>query len=314
MTGMTGGRPGIRIALLGPVRAWCGEREVHLGPPQQQLVLAVLAMQAERPVCRDDLVDAIWERASGSAIGSVHKYIHGLRRALEPGRPGRSAGVLASIAGGYELRVAPGLVDVAVFAARRRAARQARAAGDLARAVQHLTAALQLWHGSALSGLGGPWAQAQRRRLAEARLSTVEERIDVQLARGYHAEQATELAALVSAHPLREELWYQLMLAEYRCGQRAQALAAYQDARHTLIDQLGVEPGPKLRRLHGQILNADPELDPPRETGRVLPAATAAMCPAQPSPRACRHWQRGSRGSQRVNRGARRPTTPDSYS
>jgi DNA-binding SARP family transcriptional activator len=283
---MTGARGFVRVQLLGPVRAWCGERELCLGPPQQQLVLA---MRADRTVCRDDLVDAIWEQASGSAISGVHKYIHGLRRALEPGRPGRSAGVLASVAGGYELRVAPGLVDVTAFAAHREAARRARVAGDLAQAAQHLAAGLHLWRGSALSGLCGPWAQAQRRRLAQAHLSTVTERVEVQLARGYHAEQADELAALVCAHPLREELWYHLMLARYRCGQRAEALAAYQDARRTLIDQLGVEPGPRLRQIHRQILNADPELDPPRETGRALPAAKATSRPAQPSRSACRH-------------------------
>jgi DNA-binding SARP family transcriptional activator len=281
----------VRVALLGPVRAWRGEREVCLGPPAQQLVLAVLAMQAEKTVCRDDLVDAIWEQASGSAVNSVYKYVHGLRRALEPGRPGRSAGVLASVAGGYELRVAPGLVDVAVFAARRAAARKARAAGDMAQAAQHLASALQLWRGSALSGLCGPWAEAQQRHLAEAQLATVEERIEVQLARGRHAEQAVELAGLVSTHPLREGLWYQLMLARYRCGQRAQALAAYQDARHTLIDQLGVEPGPRLRQLHRQILNADPDLDLPPEIGRALPAARVASQPVRPRRCARRHWR-----------------------
>jgi DNA-binding SARP family transcriptional activator len=312
MTGVTGDGALIRVQLLGTVRAWRGGLELRLGPPQQQLVLAVLAMQAGTTVCRDDLVDAVWERAADSAVNSVHKYVHGLRSAMDPGRAGRSAGPLASVAGGYELRLAPGSVDAGAFAARREAARRARAAGDLAGAAQYLASGLGLWRGSALSGLSGPWAQAQRRRLAEAHLAAVEERIEVQLARGYHAEQAAELAGLVSMHPLREGLWYQLMLARYRCGQRAQALAAYQDARDTLIDQLGVEPGARLRQLHRQILNADPELDPPREPGRAMPAAGAASRPTRPPRHACRNRRRGSTVWPGAGHGARCQDTPNS--
>jgi DNA-binding SARP family transcriptional activator len=290
--GVSDGAPPVWVQLLGPVRARRGGQQLSLGPRQQQLVLAVLALRAGTAVSREELVDAVWDRAPGSAVNGVHKYVHGLRSALEPGGRGNPARVLVSVSGGYELRLAPGQLDAAVFAGHRQAARRSRAAGDPARAARHLAAGLALWQGNALSGIGGQWAHAQAQRLAEARLSAVEEHTEVRLALGRHGELTGELAGLVAAHPLREGLWSQLILALYRCGQRAQALAAYHDARRTLISELGVEPERRLTRLYQQVLAADPQLDLPSPAVALL--ATATPPQREPSRRpSCPHRPRG---------------------
>src|SRR5215472_3534751 len=117
----------IRVQLLGPVRAWRSGCLLHLGPPQQQLLLAMLALNAGKTVPRDDLVDALWERAPDSAVGIVHKHISGLRNVLEPGHRARQTRMLAFVSGGYELRLGPGTVDTAMFARHRQEARSARA-------------------------------------------------------------------------------------------------------------------------------------------------------------------------------------------
>jgi Transcriptional regulatory protein, C terminal len=128
--GVSDGAPTVWVQLLGPVRAWRGGRQLSLGPRQQQLVLAVLALRAGTAVSREELVDAVWDRAPGSAVNGVHKYVHGLRSALEPGGRGNPARMLVSVDGGYELRLAPGQLDAAVFAGHRQAARRSRRCGD----------------------------------------------------------------------------------------------------------------------------------------------------------------------------------------
>ena len=270
MSEVTGCGRQVRVELLGPVRAWLGGRAVLLGPPQRQLVLAVLAMRAGTVLTRDELVDAIWEQAPDRAVGGLHKHVSALRAALDPGHRGGSSDVVATACGGYALLVPAGAVDAAVFGRHRAAARQAAAAGDLAAAERHLRAALGLWRGAALSGLPGPWARAGRQRLAEARLTATAERNSIRLQLGLHAELIDELTSLTALHPLREELWYQLMLALYRSGYRTRAMTAFHDARHALRDQLAIPPGPALRRLCHKILCDDPDL----AVGQVLvPAA-----------------------------------------
>jgi DNA-binding SARP family transcriptional activator len=254
------------VRLLGPVRAWRGGRLLPPGPPQQQLLLAVLALRAGTAVSREELIDTIWDQAPASAVSTLHKHISILRGALEPGHPPGTAQLLASVAGGYELRLSPQAVDTAIFTHQRTRAQVAQAAGDLPRALHLLTEALGLWHGTALAGLPGQRAQALRQQLEETRLAASEDRAGLLLALGGHAQLASELAGLAASHPLREGLWYQLMLARYRCGHLAGALAAYQAIRRTLADELGTDPGPPLARLHQQILRRDPTLDPPPAT------------------------------------------------
>ena len=255
----------LRVGVLGPVLAWLDGRELDLGPPRQRAVLAVLAVRAGRSVSRGELIDAVWGDAPpASAENAVHSYVSGLRRALEPSRAPRAAGsVLATAGPGYLLRVEPAGLDADVFGQRLAEARRLRAAAEPAGSAEAYAGALGLWRGTTLSGIPGPFAETQRVRLEEARLAAAEEHAEVRLELGQHGELAGELAALVREHPLRERLRGLLMLALYRCGRQADALACFRQARSALTGELGVEPGPGLQRLHQQILAADPALTRP---------------------------------------------------
>src|SRR6185437_5968786 len=181
VTIVSGGISGrLRVQLLGAVRAWRDEDELCLGAPRQKVVLAVLAMRAGLGVSRDELVDAVWDDPPGNAVNSVHIYVAGLREVLEPGRARRAPGTVLVTGGpGYLLPLEPGQVDAAVFRGHLAAARRSRTDGDLAAAAESLDAALGLWQGNPLAGIGGPWAQIERVRLSEARLAAVEDRAEV---------------------------------------------------------------------------------------------------------------------------------------
>jgi DNA-binding SARP family transcriptional activator/Tfp pilus assembly protein PilF len=265
----------LRIAILGPVRAWRGDVELELGAPRRRAVLGLLAAKANQVVARDDLIDGIWgEDLPASSVNALHVHVARLRAALEPGRARRAPG-LVLLAGkqGYELRLASGQLDAQVFAERLAAARALAAAGDLAGAARSFDAALRLWQGTALTGIPGPWAEIVRTGLGEQRLTAVEEHIEVTVALGRHALAAQQLVELVQEHPLRERFSGQLMLALYRCGRQAEALAAFADARRVLVRELGIEPGLPLRELHARILAADPGLDLAQDATAGRPAA-----------------------------------------
>ncbi len=168
--------------------------------------------------------------------------------------------LLAWTDAGYSVLVPPGGLDLQVFESEVARARAARAEGDLQRASDVLHAALKLWRGPLCEGLVGPGLTAERERLGERRVDVLEDWIDLDLALGRTLEVVNELRLLVAQHPLRERLRVLLMLALYRSGRQAEALAAFHEARRHLLDELGVEPGPQLRRVHEQILAADPQL------------------------------------------------------
>jgi DNA-binding SARP family transcriptional activator len=247
----------LRVELLGPVRAFSGEREVTLGSSRPRAVFAMLASRQNSVVSRAELIDGVWgENAPATAAGSLHTYVSTLRKSLEPDRGrGVAPRLLTSVGSGYRLRV--DRVDVAEFARLREQA-DALHGGDPQGARRTLDDALALWHGEALSGVGGPFAETERARLAELRAATEERRAEAGIAAGQHTEVVADLATLVREHPLRERLRELLMLALHRWGRNAEALAAYREARRTLIDELGIEPSPALRRLHDQILAGDP--------------------------------------------------------
>jgi DNA-binding SARP family transcriptional activator/DNA-binding CsgD family transcriptional regulator/tetratricopeptide (TPR) repeat protein len=249
---------GLKVELLGPVRAGYGPEWLSLGPARQRAVFAVLALRANTKVSSRELLLGVWgESAPASAAGSVHTYVSGLRRCLDSaGRAGRD--VLTSVDGGYLLKLAPDAVDVVTFGKLRA---QAAEAGEHHATRAALDAALDLWHGEALSGVPGPFAEVERRRLAEARLEAAEERAAAVLALGGHHELAAELAALVRDNPLRESARELLMLALYRSGRPAEALEVFRDTRSVFVTELGVEPSAGLRRLHQQMLSGDPALD-----------------------------------------------------
>ncbi|MFF5148072.1 BTAD domain-containing putative transcriptional regulator, partial [Streptomyces sp. NPDC013157] len=250
----------LRFALLGPVRAWRGEDEVDLGPPQQRAVLAVLLLAQGSQVLASGLVDAVWgSRAPASALGILRTYVHGLRRALEPGGDPVSS-VIRSAGDGYQLRVVAGQVDVGVFRELTVRAEGLRGGGDVVGAVGLLRKALGLWEGTALAGVRGEFALTHRRRLEELRLSAEAARVRAELDLGGHAEVVADLNRLVAEHPLDERLRELLMLALYRSGRQAAALAVYREAQTLLAEELGVDPGPGLQTLYQRVLRADARL------------------------------------------------------
>ncbi|MFI7122011.1 BTAD domain-containing putative transcriptional regulator [Amycolatopsis sp. NPDC049868] len=264
---MVGEGDGLRIEVLGPVRALSGPTELKLGPPRQRAVFAVLALRAGQPVTTAELVSAVWgQSAPSSADAGIHNYVSGLRRALEP-HGGRSSTDVLLVKGraGYTLGIEPELLDAAAF--ERLIGRARQGGASISRnAVALLDQALAMCHGEPLSGLPGPFAERERVRLTELRLAAIELRAEALLTLGEPGELHTELSELVHDHPLRERLRELWMLALYRSGRRTAALEAFREAHAILAETLGAEPGTGLRRLHAQILAQDPALSVPRNT------------------------------------------------
>jgi DNA-binding SARP family transcriptional activator len=279
--------PALRFGVLGPLRVWRQGTVVDLGPVQQRVVLAVLALQAGRPVGRQQMIDAVWgETQPRNAVNLVQRHVSGLRRALEPDRPGRTpSDLLTWTDAGYLLTLPPGALDLELFVRELARARTARAAGQLQEAAAALHSALELWRGPVCDGLSSPFLDAQADRLAESCVSALEDRIELDLVIGDHGDLIAELRDLVAEHPLRERLRGLLMLALYRAGRQADALTAFRDARRELHDELGVEPSAPLQQLHQQILTADPALAPggPAQAGSDVGAKTSRrrVVPAQ---------------------------------
>src|SRR5262249_36912747 len=241
----------LRVELLGPVRAWLGDREIALGSSRPRAVFAMLALRAGAVVRREELIAGVWGGgARATAHGSLHTYVSALRKALGPDRERGRASLLESVRSGYRLRLGPDRSDVAEFDRLREQARQQLEGGDPGGTMRTLDAALELCRGEPLSGLTGPFAPAQRPRLIEGRAAAREQRAEAGLAAGLPAEVVAELAALVGEAPLRERPRELLMLALHRSGRSAEALEAFREARRVLVAELGVEPGPGLRGVH----------------------------------------------------------------
>jgi DNA-binding SARP family transcriptional activator/Tfp pilus assembly protein PilF len=265
--------PALRVEVLGPLQAWQGDTSLALGPVQQRVVLAILALQANRPLRRDQLIEAVWgEAAPAYAVNLVQKYISGLRRALEPVRSvGSPSRLLAWTDIGYRLSLPPGCLDLEVFDREIGRARAARAAGEFPEAAQAVHAALQLWRGPAFDGLASPLLDAERERLAERRIGVLEERIEIDLAMGNDQDLVVELQRLVAEHPMRERLRGSLMTVLYRSGRQGEALAAFREVTRYLREELGIDPSAELQVLYHRILANDPGL-----AGAALAAPAAA--------------------------------------
>ena len=240
--------PGVvepRFRILGPIQVGDGRR-VSRGRPLS--LLALLLVHRGAIVHVDRALDALWERDRPThGRKAVHVVASRLRSAL-------GEGVLRSHGCGYALEMAPGELDADRFEGLVRRGRAELDAGEPREAAATLGQALALWRGPALADVAGAgFAQPQIARLEDLRLACVSDRVDAELACGRHAEALAELDALVREHPLRERLRGQQMLALYRAGRQAEALAAYRDAHETLLDGLGIEPSPALRALESAI-------------------------------------------------------------
>ncbi|MEV0721562.1 AfsR/SARP family transcriptional regulator [Micromonospora purpureochromogenes] len=279
----------LRFEILGPQRAWFADRQLNLGPGKQRAVLAVLLLSAGRPVSTGQIVEAVWpEEPPANGPNVVQKYVAGLRRVLEPDRSPRTPGQVLSLTdAGYLLRVDPEAVDAVRFERGVRRAERHRAAGRTADAAAELRAALELWHGEPFGGLSGPVLEAARQRLVETRATALETWAELELEQGRHRELIGGLVELVAEFPVRERLRHQYMLALYRSGRQAEALAAYREIDDLLREEYGIEPGEALQGLHRRILRADPTLAPTLPSPRPGPPATTAPAsnrPAEPAP------------------------------
>jgi pentatricopeptide repeat protein len=245
------------VRVLGPVEVRAADGWLT-GPPQQRLILALLALQAGQVVPVGDLVDAVWgEDPPRSAQPSIQALVTRLRRDLTT-LPG--AGV-ERCGDGYRLQIAPGEVDAQQF---RSLVRIARKAGDSRAAVAAFDQALALWRGPALADVPGTAKiEAVRTGLAAERLSAMQDRVSAMLHLGRDREAAEELAVLLAANPLAEALAGMLMVALCRLGRKADALQVFRDMRERLSGELAVEPGPELQRLQQRILAGDLALEAP---------------------------------------------------
>jgi peptide/nickel transport system substrate-binding protein len=252
----------VDLRLLGPVELRLGDGPVELGPRKQRAVLAMLALRPGRTVPTDALIEGLWgEDPPASATKMLQLYVSHLRPLL-----GGNGAAIVTHGRGYALHLGDDEVD---------AARAERLVEQ-----DRPRDALALWHGDTLEDVAEePFAAPEIRRLEELRLRASESAIDADLAAGRHAEVIGELDALVRDHPLREHLHAQRMLALYRARRQSEALEAYREARSTLVEEVGVEPGAELRALHEQVLSQDPALD------LAPPARAGASAPRPPPPR-----------------------------
>ena len=254
----------MEFKILGPLEVRQGERRLECRGQKQRLLLGILLLNANEVVSSDRLTEALWgERPPQGSGKALQVHMSRLRDMLEPGRArGGSGGILVTRPPGYALRVEPGQLDLHRFEQAVGESKLAAEAGRPEEAAQALHEALSLWRGPALADLTFEGAlQPDIARLEELRLAALEDRFDADLELGRHAGLIGELEAHIGEQPLRERPRGQLMLALYRSGRQAEALDAYREARRVLVEELGLEPGRRLKELERDILAQDPGLD-----------------------------------------------------
>jgi predicted ATPase/DNA-binding SARP family transcriptional activator len=266
----------MEIRVLGPFEMVTDDGQlVDVGGHLPQALLVALALAEGRLVPADQLLDQVWP---GEGLGDRNRlqvHISRLRKVLGSDR-------ILTRAGGYSLKIPAGALDAARFDQLAADGRAALRRQDAAEAGRLLRQALGLWRGRPLAEFADTgFAPGMITRLEEARLTATEDRLEAELMLGGHGELTGELEALVREHPLRERLWGQLILALYRAGRQGDAVGAYQRARAVLADELGVDPGPELRKLEAAVLGQDPALDAPaaadEHSSGNLPAAPSAL-------------------------------------
>ncbi len=270
----------MHIGLLGELEVLDDEgNEVAVSGAKLRSLLAVLALHVGRVVSAEHLVEALWGEDPPAAVrNGLQGLVSKLRRTLG------SSDVVVMRGDGYALDLPPEAIDVVRFERLAAEGRALVAAGELDRAVDLLTEAEALWRGQPLADFAyEDFASAAITRLSESRLAVLEERLDLEIQLGRHLRAIGQLEELVATHPLRERLRGQLMLSLYRAGRQADALRTFQEGRHLLGDELGLEPGPELRQLESAILAQDPSLS---LTTAAAPASTDVAAPSPGIPAA----------------------------
>ncbi len=272
---------GVRWGVLGPVEASRDGHPVTLGGRRPRTLVAMLVLHANRTVSTDRLVEGVWgPDAPGNPVVSLRSYVSHLRDAL-----GQSAdpslGPLVTRPGGYELIVEPGMLDADQFREFADTGRQQLEAGRAVTALQTFDEALSLWRGEPLGDVDCAALVGEVERLLEARVAVEEDRVEALLTTGATAAAVAEAARLVALHPLRERLRRLLMLAYYRSGRQADALAVYSAYRSLVREELGLDPGRELRRLEEAILQHEPSLD---EVGSPASLGSGAVVDGAPTP------------------------------
>jgi DNA-binding SARP family transcriptional activator len=269
--------------ILGPLGVRSGGRPAALGGPKERALLALLVLHANRVLSTDRLVEELWgEAAPEQAMAALRVYVSHLRKALGA----NGDGSISTCAPGYLLRLAPEQLDATLFEQLAVEGHEHLREGRPELAAVRFRDGLALWRGPALADVAdAAFAQPEIARLEELRLGAIEGRVEADLACGRHTELVGELRALVGEHPLRERLWASRILALYRAGRQAEALAAYQELRRTLSEEVGLDPSPELAALERAVLAHDPALLPtPSARGDAPPARPAAAPrPAEPS-------------------------------
>src|SRR3954468_69028 len=255
----------MRVGLLGGLEVLDDEgRDVVVAGPKLRTLLAVLALQPGRVVSAEQLIDALWGEDPPTEVrNGLQGLVSKLRRALG------STDIVSMRSAGYALELPANAVDVHRYEQMVSSARAATVDGDLNGAAALLADADRLWRGDALADFTyEDFASGTITRLSELRMAAIEERLDIELQLGRHHAAVAELEGLVAAHRLRERLRALLMLALYRAGRQADALRVFQEARHLLAEELGLEPGHELRELEAAILAQDRSLDAPATAAR----------------------------------------------
>lgn len=251
----------VEFRILGPLEITGGNERVEFHGARQQIIVATLLLNANRPVTIDRLLEAVYgEDLPRTARSQVQISISSLRKLFAS--YGHDT-VISTHGGSYEIRVGAGELDAQRFTDLLAEARDARESGDLRLAAARYHDAVRLWRGPALDGIDSQLVRLATSRLDEQRISANEDLITLVLELGRHHEVVGELTELVAEHPLRDALRYQLMLALYRCDRIPEALQVYRETRRTMIEELGIEPGVRLQQLEHAILTSDPALDLP---------------------------------------------------
>ncbi|MGW6708961.1 BTAD domain-containing putative transcriptional regulator [Streptomyces sp. NPDC054956] len=262
----------VRFNVLGSLEGWSGGNRLRLGGPIQERVLVTLLLEPGRVVPVTRLVEAAWEdEPPATASHQIRKAVADLRQRI----PGGSD-LIATDGPGYRAVLEDGQLDLTLFLLHTQRAREALAAGRPADAESELRAALDLWRGPVLSGAGGPVVESASTALEERRLTAAEQLFQLRLEHGESSELVGDLRELVAAHPLRETLRGHLMLALYRSGRQAEALEEFGKVREILVEELGVDPGPRLGQLYEDILRDSPDLAAPEPPAPATDPAAAA--------------------------------------